>query len=575
MGNFQMRGEGFWGRWWAVVALIGLLPLIVAIVVLLVMIDRLQTDAISATLDRRAATAAAAVEQMLSSNVELLSSLAGSPALDRGEVEKFGTLAERVFAGHPDWQDLTLSDDQAPLLKLPRQAGAPLPGGNLRRLDGSLSAPQITAGRAGNPYEGIEIALPVIREGKAIYRLEASLKPAAVMQRLQLGGLPEQLTYLLVDGDDQVMAEISHADTIPGPAVAAVLQDQHRHRAANMAEIAAAGGSESYSATAAVKGTSWHVVVAAPVAVAAAPYASIRDFLRSGAIGLVVVAFFIVAEALIRGRRAIEAQQQELARNLRAVRDASRKKSALLNAMSHELRTPLTAILGFAEIMQQYDFGKQTLDRFRQYAGDIKVSGEHLLSLINDLLDLGRIEAGKMELHESEFDLVRTLHAVLPMLRQKAGAAGVALAFKPGSKPLWVRADPLKIRQCVINLVANAIKFTPRAGRVCLSLEGDANGVAIAVADTGVGIKASDLLTVFSEFGQIGNSMNPLHEGSGLGLPLARRLIELHEGSIAVESTVGQGSVFTMRLPANRVLGSMETADESNVIFLEGAGGVS
>ena len=570
----MQRGE-FWRRWWTTIVLVGQLPLLGAIVVLLMMIDRLQVDAIAETLRHRAATAATAVEQLLNSNIQLLSSLANSPALDDGHIGQFELLAARVFAEHRDWQRLVLADDRTQLLTLPYQADPPLPAGETRRLDTPPSPQQVGVGLAGGPQVDGEIALPVVRDGKETYSLVVSLKLATVARALQTVQPPRQWTYLVVDGNDRVVAAMPGAGAVPGPAMAAVLHGGRQEPAGTMVEVAAADGSEAYATMAPVKGTGWHVIVAAPVAVAAAPYATMRNVLQGGAIILVVIAFLIVAEALIRGRRAIEARQEELARSLRAAGSASRDKSALLNAMSHELRTPLTAILGFAEIMQHYDFGKQSVDRFRQYAGDIKASGEHLLSLINDLLDLGRIEAGKLELHESEFDLRETIQAVMPMLRQQAGAAGVKLALRLGDERLRVFADPLKIRQCAINLVANAIKFTPRGGLVRLTLERAPGGVAITVTDTGIGIKSSDLPKVFNEFVQIGNGMNPQHDGSGLGLPLTRRLIELHGGSVTAESAVGHGSKFTMRLPASRLVGAIETRAGTNVIFLEGAGGAS
>ncbi len=238
----------------------------------------------------------------------------------------------------------------------------------------------------------------------------------------------------------------------------------------------------------------------------------------------------------------------------RQLEAASRHKSEFLANMSHELRTPLNAIIGFSEVLAEEMFGEVN-EKQREYLNDIHSSGHHLLSLINDILDLAKIEAGRMELELRRFDLAALLDNALTLVRERASRNGLALALDldPGIGP-WV-ADERKVKQAVINLLSNAVKFTPPAGRVTLRarLLADADGgaVEVAVVDTGVGIAADDQALVFEEFRQARGDHLRKSEGTGLGLALVKRFVELHGGSIRVESAPGRGSTFAFILPGH------------------------
>jgi len=235
---------------------------------------------------------------------------------------------------------------------------------------------------------------------------------------------------------------------------------------------------------------------------------------------------------------------------------ASETKSKFLAHMSHELRTPLNSILGFTEIMQKGVFGSIESPRYLDYLDTIRNSGTHLLTLINDLLDLSKIEAGREELQEETVDLPALLRAAAHAEEATAREHGLALVCEIERHPRLLRADPVKLNQIVLNLLSNAIKFTPEGGLVTLqgrqSLDG---GYEIVVADTGCGMDPDDIPEAMGAFGQIRTPyIRKTDRGTGLGLPIARSLAELHQGSLEIASRPGAGTSVTVLLPPERVL---------------------
>ena len=234
--------------------------------------------------------------------------------------------------------------------------------------------------------------------------------------------------------------------------------------------------------------------------------------------------------------------------------DASQAKSAFLANVSHELRTPLNAIIGFSEVMESEMFGPMGDRHYREYARDIHESGHHLLSLINDILDLSKIEAGKFELHEENLAVADTVQTALRLVQQRAESAGVELAraLPPGLPRLY--ADQRAMKQILINLIANAIKFTPQGGRVTVGAELEESGdLVFFVRDTGVGMSEEDLAKAMMPFGQADSSLTRQREGTGLGLPLSKHLTEMHGGDLTIESAPGAGTTVHVRFPAARV----------------------
>ncbi len=238
---------------------------------------------------------------------------------------------------------------------------------------------------------------------------------------------------------------------------------------------------------------------------------------------------------------------REIEDKSRQLEVASQHKSEFLANMSHELRTPLNAIIGFSEVLTDRMFGDLN-EKQEEYLKDIYASGTHLLSLINDILDLSKIEAGRMELELTEFDLPTAIENALMLVRERAGRRSITLHTAVDRQLGQIQADERKIRQVVLNLLSNAIKFTPEGGRIEVGALPKDGFVEVSVSDTGIGIAPEDQEKVFEEFRQVGTAAKKV-EGTGLGLTLCRKFVELHGGRIWVKSEVGAGSTFTFTLP--------------------------
>jgi signal transduction histidine kinase len=253
-----------------------------------------------------------------------------------------------------------------------------------------------------------------------------------------------------------------------------------------------------------------------------------------------------LTEALERNQTLL----REVEEKTRELEVASRHKSEFLANMSHELRTPLNAIIGFSEVLLERMFGELN-DKQEEYLHDILGSGRHLLSLINDILDLSKIEAGRLELELAEFDLPQAIDNALTLVRERASRRSIALSVDVDAGVGAIRADQRKVKQVLLNLLSNAVKFTGEGGRVAVRAARADGMVEISVTDTGVGIAAEDHAIIFEEFRQVGVDYARKQEGTGLGLALARKLVELHGGTIWVKSQVGEGATFTFTLPVS------------------------
>jgi signal transduction histidine kinase len=275
------------------------------------------------------------------------------------------------------------------------------------------------------------------------------------------------------------------------------------------------------------------------------------------ALALFVRSLFVVGVGwfLVRQLRWREATERELVMAKEKAESASRAKSEFLANMSHELRTPLNAIIGFAEIIKSRSFGSAS-ERYSEYAGDIYNSGTHLLALINDILNLSKLEAGKFQLQEQNVDLAVTVGDCLRLIETQAHQSDIRLSVSLDPEALFIRADERRLRQILINLLSNAVKFTAEGGNVSVKSARRNGGLAISIIDTGIGMAAEDIPKALAPFGQIERKVRRKQEGTGLGLPIAKQFVELHGGTFAIDSKLNSGTTVTFLLPPSRMIAS-------------------
>jgi PAS domain S-box-containing protein len=253
----------------------------------------------------------------------------------------------------------------------------------------------------------------------------------------------------------------------------------------------------------------------------------------------------------ITDRKLVEADLREAKEQAEG---ASRAKSDFLAIMSHELRTPLNAIIGFAEMLEDQALGPIGNARYRDYAEDIGASGKHLLSLINDILDLSKAEAGAMELYEEPVDIASVIESCIAMVRPRTEQARITVTVDIAAGLPLLSADERKLRQAVLNLLSNSVKYSAVGGEIHVSAAATDEGLRVCVADNGIGIAAADISKALSPFGQVDSPLNRRTTGTGLGLPLAKRIIEVHGGRFHIASEVGKGTTVTLDMPAHRLI---------------------
>jgi len=271
----------------------------------------------------------------------------------------------------------------------------------------------------------------------------------------------------------------------------------------------------------------------------------------------------------------LEATNLLLEESKQRAEQASAAKSLFLANMSHELKTPLNAIIGFSEVIKNQTMDPAGAKNSAEYAEGILSSGHHLSELIGNILDISKLEAGKMSLDEGVIEIAALVKASVVRLSQRGRQKRITLETDlPEEAPL-IRGDELKLRQVLLNLLSNAVKFTPEGGRVTIRFELARNGEpVIAISDTGIGMSPDEITVALEPFGQVDNGLAKLYEGTGIGLPLAKRLVELHGGKLAVESVRDAGTTVRVYLPANCVVALPQTAEGNGTPLAAGAAAV-
>jgi signal transduction histidine kinase len=258
------------------------------------------------------------------------------------------------------------------------------------------------------------------------------------------------------------------------------------------------------------------------------------------------------SSALLERETQLSKQAQELATARDLAETANRARGDFLANMSHELRTPLNAVLGFSEILEKELFGPLGDARYREFASDIHNSGKHLLEVIGNILDLAKVDAGKLELYEDDVDIVEMMNVCARLMAEAANSGGITLEVRLPAEPISIQGDATRIRQIFLNLLSNAVKFTPKGKRVILSGRIDDEGFVLRVIDTGIGMTAEEAAMAMHPFHQIDSSLSRRYQGTGLGLPLTKSLVGLHGGAMDIKSVPGDGTTVTVWLPKRR-----------------------
>ena len=270
---------------------------------------------------------------------------------------------------------------------------------------------------------------------------------------------------------------------------------------------------------------------------------------------------FVMTLTDITARKAAEEKTRQA---MEEAKLANRAKSEFLANMSHELRTPLNAVIGFSEMMMQENQGPIGNAKYVEYVEDINASGQHLLGLINDILDLSKVEAGKVELNEEVLDPAEAIQSCLGMVKGQARSQGLQLVADISDEMSLLRADQRMVKQILLNLLSNAVKFTPEGGKITVKAWSQpGSGHVFQVIDTGIGVALHDIPKILRPFTQIDNALTRKNQGTGLGLPLVKNLVEIQGGYLDFQSEVGVGSTVTVRFPKERVVTPQVIAEKS------------
>ncbi|MDQ2104557.1 sensor histidine kinase [Azospirillum isscasi] len=568
-------------------------PLLLFLAAVVWILDLRQQDVLAAELAAQARSVMVAIDRELESKARPLELLA---ALGRGAVDDLPLLkaqAIEAVRSQPGWLAVGLVEVDSLTLRFHTQfpLGVPLPPPRLDEVTRKVAATRRTVvggvlppgGPPGRP--ALIVRAPILDpEGGAGQPVRHLLSLAIGLDGLDAvlrgSGLPPAWTVSVVDPALVIAARSRDSELHVGQKVSDQLVPRLLEQHPGLFSGTTREGEEALILVHRSQQTGWSIVVAVPFELVSSRLNRTRTTILAGAAGagLATLVLSLVVTRHVRRRRyaegeareAREAMQAEQRRRLEAEKEhaeaekehaeaANRAKSDFLANMSHELRTPLNAIIGFSEALLSGLFGPSP-PKHQEYIASIHASGQHLLSLVNDVLDMAKVEAGRLDLYPEPVPVAVLLGECLELMEALAEQKGVRIEGAPVEPGLMVVADNIRLRQAVLNLLSNAIKFTPAGGHVRVeAVPGEGGSVTLTVADSGIGMSPEDIQIALEPFRQVNSYMTKAQSGTGLGLPLAKRFVEAHGGRLELLSAAGEGTVVRIVLPGappseNRVI---------------------
>ncbi|KAA0683296.1 sensor histidine kinase [Roseomonas genomospecies 6] len=551
-------------------------PLLLFLAVVVWILDLRQQDVLAAELAAQARSVMVAIDRELESKARPLELLA---ALGRDAVHDLPLLrseAVEAVRSQPGWLAIGLVDVERLSFLLHSQfpLGAPLPPPRLDDVTRKVAATRRTVvggvlppgGPPGRP--ALIVRAPVLApEGGPDQPVRHVLSLAVALDGLDAvlrgSGVPPAWTVSVVDPAMIIAARSRDPERHVGHYVSDHMVSMLKENHSRLFSATTREGQEALMLAHRSQQTGWSIIVAVPYEQVSSRLNQTRTTILAGAAGAglatLVLSLVVTRHARRRrhaeaeARRAREAMLVEQRRRLESEKDhaeaANRAKSDFLANMSHELRTPLNAIIGFSEALLSGLFGPSP-PKHQEYIGSIHASGQHLLSLVNDVLDMAKIEAGRLELYPEPVPVAVLLGECLELMEALADQKGVRMVGAPVEPGLTVVADNIRLRQAVLNLLSNAIKFTPSGGHVrAEAARGEDGSVTLTIADSGVGMSPEDIQIALEPFRQVNSYMTKAQSGTGLGLPLAKRFVEAHGGRLELRSAPGEGTVVRIVLP--------------------------
>ena len=569
-------------------------PLLLFLVVVVWVLDHKQQEEIEAELRDHARTLSLAVDRELVSQARPLELLAALGRAAADDLPTFQAQAIEAVQNQPGWLAVGLIEAETFTFlfhsQYPLNAALPPPRldavtkrvvDTKRTVVGGVLPP---GGPPGRP--ALIIRAPVVEKTQVRHVLSLAVGLNSLEAVIRSSGLPEAWTVAAIDPALVIAARSRDAESYVGQRVTPSLEDLLARNRQGLFPATTKDGQVAYTVIHRSSETGWSVALGVPAAQVRGKLVQARWTIIAGGFVacLTTLVLGVVVTRDYRRRRkaegdaraAREAMLAEQRRRLEAEKDhaeaANRAKSDFLANMSHELRTPLNAIIGFSEALLSGLFGPGPA-KHREYIGHIHASGQHLLTLVNDVLDMAKVEAGRLELYRERVSVATLLTECLELVEALAEQKGVRLESGAVAPDLMVSADNVRLRQSVLNILSNAIKFTTEGGQVRAEARAEEDGsVVLTIADTGVGMTEEELRIALEPFRQVNNYMTPAQAGTGLGLPLAKRFVEAHGGRLEVHSAAGEGTTVVITLPAEPAPASLSPTilSPTNLSMVEG-----